>query len=77
MPFGQSIVGGCAAPLRAKPEQRQHFDRWFHDCDHEIHRRCAEGWLEADDDGDPAIWQYIRDAVIANCQRAADGQGHP
>lgn len=55
-------------------EQRQHFDRWFHDCDHEIHRRCAQGWLEATDDRDPALWQYIHDAVIANCQRAADGQ---
>jgi DNA-binding transcriptional MerR regulator len=51
-------------------EQRQHFDRWFHDCDHEIHRHCAQGWLEATDDRDPALWQYIHDAVIANCQRA-------
>lgn len=55
-------------------EQRQHFDRWFHDCDHEVHRRCAQGWLEATDGRDPAVWQYIHDAVIANCQRAADAQ---
>jgi DNA-binding transcriptional MerR regulator len=71
------VPAGDPAVMALAEEQRQHFDRWFHDCDHEIHRRCAEGWLEADDDRDRALWQYIRDAVIANCQRAADGQDHP
>ncbi len=68
------VPAGDPAVMDLAEEQRQHFDRWFHDCDHEIHRRCAEGWLEAGDDRDPALWQYIHDAVIANCQRAADDQ---
>jgi DNA-binding transcriptional MerR regulator len=71
------VPAGDPAGMDLAEEQRQHLDRWFHDCDHEIHRRCAEGWLEAGDGRDPALWQYIHDAVIANCQRAADGQDHP
>ena len=70
------VPAGDPAVMDLAEEQRQHFDRWFHDCDHEIHRRCAEGWLEAGDGRDPVLWQYIHDAVIANCQRAADGQDH-
>jgi MerR family transcriptional regulator, thiopeptide resistance regulator len=71
------VPAGDPAVMDLAEEQRRHLDRWFHDCGHEVHRRCAEGWLEADDDRDPVLWRYIRDAVIANCQRAAGGQGHP
>ena len=75
--MNDGVPAGDPAVMDLAEEQRQHFDRWFHDCDHQIHRQCAEAWLEAGDDRDPALWQYIHDAVIANCQRAANGQDHP
>jgi hypothetical protein len=58
-------------------ELRQHIDRGFHECGHEIHRQCAQDYLANDDDNAPGLWQYIHDAIIANCRRAADGQDHP
>jgi hypothetical protein len=58
-------------------EHRQHTDRWYHDCGHEIHRQYAQAYLANDDDMTPGLAQYCHDAIIANCQRAADDQDHP
>jgi len=60
---------------------RQHIDRWFHDCDHEVHRELARAYRANErlgrnyDDMAPGLSQYISDAIVANCQRAADSQG--
>ena len=55
-------------------EHRQHTDRWYHDCGHEIHRQYAQAYLANDDEMSPGLAQYCHDAIIANCDRAADSQ---
>jgi hypothetical protein len=47
-------------------EHRQHIDRWFHDCGHEIHRQYAQAYLANDDDMPPGLAQYCHDTIIAN-----------
>jgi DNA-binding transcriptional MerR regulator len=56
---------------------RQHTNRWYHDCSHEQHRQYAQEYLTNIGDTTPGLGQYIHDAIIANCQRAADGQDNP
>jgi hypothetical protein len=68
---------GDPAVMDLAEEHRQHTDRWYHDCGHEIHRQYAQAYLANDDDMPPGLAQYRHDAIIANCQRAADGQDHP
>jgi MerR family transcriptional regulator, thiopeptide resistance regulator len=75
--MSNGVLAGDPAAMDLAEEQRQHIDRWFHDCGHEIHRQCAQDYLANDDGKAPGLWQYIHDAIIANCQRAADGQDHP
>lgn len=61
-------------------EHRQHLHRWRHDCDYDTHRELAEAYRANErlgrnyDDMAPGMSQYIHDAIIANCQRAARGQ---
>lgn len=56
---------------------RLHTHRWFHDCDHEIHRGMAEHYLANHrsgrnyDDMAPGLSQYVHDAVVANCGRGS------
>ncbi|WP_194907404.1 MerR family transcriptional regulator [Catenulispora rubra] len=56
---------------------RQHTDRWFHDCGYETHREMAEHYRANRrsgrnyDDMVPGLSQYVHDAIIANCRRAA------
>jgi DNA-binding transcriptional MerR regulator len=64
-------------------EHRQHTDRWLHDCGYEIHRQLAAVYRANErlgrnyDDMAPGLSQYIHDAIIANCERAAGGRDHP
>jgi DNA-binding transcriptional MerR regulator len=71
------VPAGDPAVMDLAEEHRQHTDRWYHDCGHEIHRQLAQSYLANDDDMPPGLAQYCHDAIIANCQRAADGQDHP
>ena len=56
-------------------EHRLHLDRWFHDCDHEVHRELARAYRANErvgrnyDDMVPGLSQYIHDAIVANCSR--------
>lgn len=75
--MNNGVPASDSAAMDLAEEQRQHIDRWFHDCGHEIHRQCAQDYLANDDDNAPGLWQYIHDAIIANCQRADGGQDHP
>jgi len=75
--MNDGVPAGDPAVMDLAEQQRQHIDRWFHDCGHDTHRRYAQGYLANDDANAPGLWQYIHDAIIANCDRAADGQEHP
>ena len=72
-----SLPSSSGSAFHSKGSGAATSDRWFHDCRHEIHRHYAQKYLANDDDQAPGLWQYIHDAIIANCQRAADSQGHP
>ena len=68
--FVTASVPATARPFLAE-EHRQHTERWYHDCGHDIHRQYAQEYLANDDGCTPGLGQYIHDAIIANCQRAA------
>lgn len=75
--MNSGVPAGDPAVMDLAEEHRQHTDRWYHDCGHEVHRQDAQAYLANDDDMPPGLAQYCHDAIIANCQRAADGQDHP
>jgi MerR family transcriptional regulator, thiopeptide resistance regulator len=57
-------------------QHRQHIGRWFYDCTYEIHRGLAEMYVAdarfaAHYDGRaPGLSTFVRDAIIANAERA-------
>jgi DNA-binding transcriptional MerR regulator len=65
------------AVLDLAEEHRLHIARWFHDCDHEIHRELAKAYRANEragrnyDDMAPGLSQYVHDAIVANCERAS------
>ena len=75
--MNSGVPAGDPAVMDLAEEHRQHTDRWYQDCGYEIHRQYAQAYLANDDDMSPGLAQYCHDAIIANCQRAADGQDHP
>ena len=55
---------------------RQHISRWFYECSHEMQRGLGEMYV-ADprfakhyDDQAPGLAQFVRDAMVANAERA-------
>ena len=56
---------------------RQHIVRWFYDCSHEMHRGLGDMYVSDPrfaknyDDVAPGLSGYVRDAIIANAERAA------
>jgi MerR family transcriptional regulator, thiopeptide resistance regulator len=75
--MNDQVPAGDPAVMDLAEEHRQHTDRWYHDCGHETHRQYAQAYLANDGDMPPGLAQYCHDAIIANCQRAADGHDHP
>jgi DNA-binding transcriptional MerR regulator len=66
-----------AAAMQLAEEHREHISRWFYACDHAMHRGLAEMYV-ADprftatyDDVAPGLARYVRDAIVANADRAA------
>lgn len=65
-----------AAVMALAEEHRQSISRWFYDCSHELHRGL--GAMYADDprftanidQAAPGLAPYIRDAFVANADRA-------
>jgi MerR family transcriptional regulator, thiopeptide resistance regulator len=74
--MNDGVPAGDAAAMDLAEEHRQHTDRWYHDCGPETHRQYAEEHLAHGDHMTPGLGRYIHDAIIANCDRAADGQEH-
>jgi DNA-binding transcriptional MerR regulator len=75
--MNSGVPAGDPAAMDLAEEHRQHTNRWYHDCGHETHRQYAQAYLDGVGDMTPGLAQYCHDAIIANCQRAADGQDHP
>jgi hypothetical protein len=76
MASGQPADGPVARQLAEG--QRQFLNRWFYDCDHEMHRGLAEIHVSDErftatfDSVAPGLARYVHDAIIAN---AASAQG--
>ena len=55
---------------------RQHISRWFYDCSYEIQRGLGEMYVTDPrftahyDDQAPGLAQFVRDAIVANAERA-------
>jgi DNA-binding transcriptional MerR regulator len=77
--FADALRAGTPADSPAVMElaeaHREHINRWFYDCDHDIHRGLAQMYV-ADprfaklyEDVAPGLAQYVHDAIIANADR--------
>lgn len=59
-------------------EHREHISRWFYDCGYDIHRGLAEMYVgdprfkETIDRTVPGLAAYMRDAILANADRAGE-----
>ncbi|MBG0831798.1 MerR family transcriptional regulator [Planomonospora sp. ID67723] len=80
--FAEAFTGGLPADseraMELAEEHRAHITRWCYDCSYEIHRGLGDMYV-----ADPrftanyepltaGLTQYIRDAIHANADRAAD-----
>ena len=58
---------------------REHISRWFYECTYEIHRGLAEMYVSDErfrshyDKRVPGLAAFVRDAVLANAERAEKG----
>jgi hypothetical protein len=55
--MNNGVPAGDPAAMDLAEEHRQHIDRWYHDCGHEIHRQYAQAYLANDDDMPPGLAQ--------------------
>jgi DNA-binding transcriptional MerR regulator len=68
-PSSEEAMAGAEA-------HRQHISRWFYDCTYEIHRGLAEMYASNErfrshyEDRASGLASFIRDAVLANAERA-------
>jgi MerR family transcriptional regulator, thiopeptide resistance regulator len=73
---GEPATGIVAMDLAEA--HRRHISRWFYDCGYDMHRGLAEMYV-ADpryaasyDEITPGFSRYVRDAILANADRAQD-----
>ncbi len=71
---GEPATGSTAMDLAE--DHRQHISRWFYDCGYDMHRGLAEMYVadprytKTYDDIAPGLSGYVRDAILANADRA-------
>ena len=72
---GEPPAGPVAMDLAER--HRQHISRWFYECGYDIHRGLAEMYVadprfaQTYESVAPGLSGYIRDAILANADRAA------
>jgi DNA-binding transcriptional MerR regulator len=72
VPDGEEAMAGAEA-------HREHISRWFYECTYEIHRGLAEMYVSDErfrshyDKRVPGLAAFVRDAVLANAERAEKG----
>lgn len=73
----QGVPATDVVAMELAERHRRHTDHWFHDCDHDAHRELAQQYRANRrrgrnyDDMVPGLSQYVHDAIVANCDRAA------
>src|SRR5215212_2312151 len=66
--------------MAAVEAHRQHISRWFYECTYEIHRGLTEMYVSDErfrshyDTQTPGLAGFIREAALANAQRAEKGE---
>jgi DNA-binding transcriptional MerR regulator len=71
------VAADDEAAMELAEQHRQHIDRWFYPCSHEMHAQLAEGYVA--DERFTAFYDriaeglavYLRDAIVANGARGA------
>jgi len=65
--------------MAAVEAHRQHISRWFYECTYGIHRGLTEMYLSDErfrshyDKRTPGLADFIREAALANAERAEEG----
>ena len=82
--YGERLVAAMRAgtpadsveAMDAAEAHRQHISRWFYDCSHEIHRGLGQMYVDDPrftatyESIAPGLAVYLRDAIVANADRA-------
>jgi MerR family transcriptional regulator, thiopeptide resistance regulator len=77
--FEANLAPDSEEPMAGAEAHRQHISRWFYECTYEIHRGLAEMYVSDErfrshyDKRAPGLASFIRDAVLANAERAEKG----
>ena len=77
--FETNLAPGSEEAMAGAEAHRQHISRWFYECTYEIHRGLAEMYVSDErfrshyDERAPGLASFIRDAVLANAERAKKG----
>jgi DNA-binding transcriptional MerR regulator len=77
--FEAGLTPGSEEAMAAAEAHRQHISRWFYDCGYEMHRGLAEMYVSDErfrshyDKRAPGLASFVREAVLANAERAEKG----
>src|SRR5215211_4926053 len=79
--FEAGLAPDSEEAMDAVEAHRQHISRWFYECTYEIHRGLTEVYVSDErfrshyDTRTPGLADYIREAALANAERAEKGDG--
>jgi DNA-binding transcriptional MerR regulator len=78
--FEAGLAPDSEEAMAGAEAHRQHISRWFYECTYEIHRGLAETYVSDErfrshyDKRVPGLASFVRDAVLANAERAGKSE---
>jgi MerR family transcriptional regulator, thiopeptide resistance regulator len=81
--FEAGLAPDSEEAMSAAEAHRQHIGRWFYDCGYDMHRGLAEMYVSDErfrshyDQRAPGLASFVREAVLANAERAEQCDGGP
>jgi hypothetical protein len=78
--FEAGLAPDSEEAMAAAEAHRQHISRWFYDCGYEMHRGLAEMYVSDErfrahyDKRATGLADFVREAVLANAERAEKGR---
>ena len=78
--FGVGLAPDSEEAMAAVEAHRRHISRWFYECSHEMHRGLTEMYVSDErfrshyDTRTPGLANFIRQAALANAERAEAGE---
>jgi MerR family transcriptional regulator, thiopeptide resistance regulator len=79
--FEAGLAPDSEEAMSAAEAHRQHIGRWFYDCGYDMHRGLAEMYVSDErfrshyDQRAPGLASFVREAVLANAERAEQCDG--